>query len=258
MVKYPRGENMSKGTIILAIIMGWTLLIVGGLTYLIVKKKEYSLLSGYSNRPEEEKQYLKENGYIDKVGKYLTYTFYLLALAFILTLFNVPYGTEVGFGLLTLFILGGLVYIQKFEVPRKRKKYLWVSGSFSIVIILAIGILFFIGSMENDVNITENTFEITGMYGIEWELDEIIHVELMDVLPEVEYKANGFATSNILKGKFRLEEPYGRGLLFIEKGLKPYLFIEKEDNFVFLNRENAEETIQIYNELKQMLKEKSR
>jgi len=44
---------MDKGQIGVAIVMCFVLVIHGGLTYLIVKKKKYSLLSGFANRPEQ-------------------------------------------------------------------------------------------------------------------------------------------------------------------------------------------------------------
>ncbi|MFB1050236.1 hypothetical protein [Paraliobacillus sp. JSM ZJ581] len=44
---------MDKSNVILFIIMAWTLLVYGGVTYLIVKKKAYGLMSGFSNRSDD-------------------------------------------------------------------------------------------------------------------------------------------------------------------------------------------------------------
>src|SRR5690606_26111807 len=112
-----------------------------------------SLISGFSNRPKEEQEYLIENGYMKKLGKIMVYSFYLLVLATILPIFNVPYGIEIGFGLFTLYLFGGLMYVQKFEVPHKRKKMFWIVGILFIFIFVSIGGVFIAGNAENEITI---------------------------------------------------------------------------------------------------------
>ncbi|GGA74531.1 DUF3784 domain-containing protein [Ornithinibacillus halotolerans] len=232
---------MSKGMIIYAIVMGWTLIIYGGITYLIVKKKELSLISGFSNRPKDEQEYLKENGYIDVLGKIMLYSFYMLLLATILPILKVPYGMEIGFGLFTIFLLGGLMYLQKFEVPSKRKKMLWILGITNVIIIGFIGWLTLSGSSENEIYIEDDTFVISGMYGIEWPLNQIEEVRILEELPNVKLRKNGFSTGNIKKGMYKLEEPYGNGRLFIKGESGPYLYIAIKDDYVIFNRDSEEE-----------------
>lgn len=240
---------MSKDTIILIIIMTWTLIIYGGITFLIKKKRDYLLISGFYNRPDEEKEYLKQSGYLEKLGNLFLYTFYLLALAFLLTLFRVPFGAEIGFGSFLIVLLGGLIYLQKFEVPHKRKKLIWIFSSVSITVLLFLGFIFGYGYMTNDITITEDRFEVSGMYGVEWDIDEIEKVELLEELPEVLIRNNGMATTNLLKGKFRLEEPYGKGRLFIRKGKSPYLYVATKEDYVLINKDSKEEIETIYNQL---------
>ncbi|MGM8214862.1 DUF3784 domain-containing protein [Bacillaceae bacterium W0354] len=240
---------MSKGMIIFIIVMGWTMLIHGGITYLIVKKKEYSLISGFYNRPEEERNYLIENGFIDRMGNFLIQSFYLLVLTFLLVVFNIPYGIGIGIGVFILHFFIGIMYLTKYEVPHKRKKTRWLFGSIFIGTFIFIGVLFVYGYMDNEVTVTDDMLEISGMYGIEWSLEDIEEVQLLDELPEVEYKSNGFATSDLLKGKFRLEEPYGKGILFVRKGYKPYLYVSMGDEYIILNRGNETDTKDLYQSL---------
>lgn len=237
---------MTKGLLIFLIVMGWTLLITGGIAYLILKKKEYGLISGFGNRPKEEQEYLIENGYIDKIGKVLLYTFYSMILVVVLVIFRVPYGMEIGFGLLLVTVLGGLVYVQRFEVPHKRKKYTWIYGLLSVVSIGLIVGGYIIGNLDNDVTVEEGQFIINGMYGIEWDIQEIEEVELLDKLPKVLSKKDGFNTETIQKGNFELEEPYGKGKLFIKGEEGPFLFVKKKEDYVLLNREDSQETKNLY------------
>lgn len=73
-------------------------------------------------------------------------------------------------------------------------------------------------------------------------------------LPKVNFKTNGFATSGILKGHFNLEEPYGNGLLFIQKKSAPYLYVATEEDYVIINRKKPNELTEIYKELSYEIK----
>ncbi|MBS4219901.1 DUF3784 domain-containing protein [Bacillus sp. FJAT-49711] len=240
---------MSTGTIIFIIAMGWALIIYGGLTYLIVKKKEYSLISGFLHRSKEEQEYLIQNGYIEALGKILKITFYLFAATFLLGLLPIPYGFETGISLFLVVLLGGLIWMQKFEIPHKRKKMYWITGGIMAVTIGLVGGLIIAGSVDNEVTVNNEIFEVSGMYGIEWSIEEIKSVELLDELPEVIMKSNGFATSGQLKGRFQLEKPYGSGLLFVSGKNKPYLYVTTKKDYLILNRKNSEDTQNIYEAL---------
>lgn len=242
---------MTTGMLIFIVVMGWTLIIHGGITYLIVRKKEYSLISGFYNRPKEEQEYLIENGYVEKLGKIFLYSFYILLLAILLTVFRVPYGPLIGFSLFIVFLLGGLIYLQKYELPHKRKKSLWIIGIISTITIGIIAVGVFIGSTNNDITIENEKLIINGMYGVEWTFDKIAKVELLDELPEVLKRTNGFSTENVRKGLFKLEEPYGQGKLFVTGKEGPFLYIALDDGYVILNRESKQETVDIYEKLVQ-------
>lgn len=244
------GEIMESSTIIFIIAMGWALIIYGGITYLIVKKKEYSLISGFLNRPKEEQEYLIKNGYMEAMGRFFKITFYLFALAFLLGLLPIPYGFEVGITIFLLVLLVGMVWLQKYELPKKRKKMYWVTSSISIALFAFISGITIYGFSGNKVMIHNGTFEVSGMYGIEWKIADIESVELLDELPKVITKSNGFATSELLKGRFRLEDPYAGGLLFIKEKKAPYLYITTNSDYLILNRDDPKETLQLYKELK--------
>ncbi len=232
--------------LIYIIVMGWTLIVYGSIAYFIIKKKEYGLISGFSNRPKEEQEYLIQNGFIEKLGKVLLYSFFMLVIAAVLPIFHIPYGVEIGWGLFIIFTFGGLLYLQKFEFPTKRKKYRWLYG---IIAILTIGLIIgvsFAGNQDNEILIENNTFIISGMYGIEWSLERIENVELLKKLPEVVMKTNGFSSGNSRKGKFKLEEPYGFGRLFVTGDKGPFLYIRVNDDYVILNRPTEQETIEFY------------
>ncbi|MGP4060689.1 DUF3784 domain-containing protein [Halobacillus sp. H74] len=240
---------IDTGRIVFIIVMGWSLIIYGGLTYLVVKKKEYGLLSGFGSRPEEEKEILIYNGYINALGKLLKYTFYLLVLSFLLGLSSVPFGFEVSIGIFSIVLMVGIVWVQRYEVPRKRKKMVWITGIISAATFMFICGLTVLGFMENEVIITEESFEVSGMYGVEWPMEEITSVELLDTMPEIIVKTNGFAAAGQLKGRFRLEDPYNGILLFVQKNEGPFLYVSSKDDHLILSRDESSRTKEIYESL---------
>lgn len=239
--------------IVFIIIMGWTLIIHGGLTYLIIKKKEYSLISGFTNRSEQEQQELIGNGYIKALEKLLHITFYLLAITILLEFLPIPFGFEIGLGLFTLILLGGSVWLQTYEVPRKKKKMLWITGIISGFVIISILVLTSLSFIQNKAEVTGSGFKVSGMYGVEWHANDIEAVELLEELPEVIIKSNGFAMEGKMKGRFRLEDPYNGAILFVTKGEAPYLYIKSHEDDLFLTRKDASRTKELYNDLKEIL-----
>ena len=247
---------MSTDTIVFLITMGFTLIIHGGLTYLVVKKQDYSLISGFYNRPEEEQQQLIENGYPQAIGRLLFYTFIILFISVILALFQIPYGFEIGMLLFLIVLLGGSIYVQKYELKHKRKKYYWITGIVAAIVITFVIVLGYLGLEEHDVIINDRQLKVTGLYGVEWPIDEIDRVKLLDELPDVVAKSNGFAAFNRLKGSFRLKEPYGGGgKLFVYKGRAPYVYIEKDDDYIILNQKDGSETQKLYDQLLEKISE---
>ena len=213
----------------------------------IKSKKQYGLLSGFNTRSEEEQKELIERGYPQKTGSLLIYTAIGMLLLFPLIFTSYPYVIEVQYGFMTIFLLGGFIYLSRFEVPAKRKKSLWLGSIFSIIIVGFIMVLFYIGYQPNELVIKADTFEIKGMYGNEWSFEDIERVEILNEMPQVNYKQNGFGMGDISKGHFRVET-YGNSLLFI-RHKSPYLLIVLKEKPIFINGENTEQTQRWYGQL---------
>lgn len=235
----------------LIILLGWVAIILGGLTYLVKKKKDATLISGFSNRTKEEQEYLKQSGYIEAVGNYLLISFIIFLATYILWIFSVPYSMEVGLSILLIVVLAGMIWLQRYEVPHKRKKMYWITGSITAVLVCFLVGLTYVGLKENQVTVEDGKFVVSGMYGVEWDLEDVEEVKLLDELPRVIVKTNGFATEGHLKGRFRLESPYEGGLLFVRvKDGSPYLYVETKDgDYVILNRSDGKETERLYKQL---------
>lgn len=224
--------------IVLLVVMGW----------LIRYKKMYGIISGFSARTDEEQQILIENGYPQKTGMLLFITGLGMLILMPLSFTAFSYIIEVQFGYMLLVLMLGSIYLVKFDLPQKRKKYYILHTGLFIVVAGFILVLSFMGYQQNKLVISDETFEITGMYGDAWKLEDISEIKLLNEMPEVKAKLNGFGTSSISKGLFKVEE-YGNSLLFIQKGT-PILYIKVNDKQLFLNSKSPEQTEQWYMELK--------
>lgn len=224
-----------------------------GIAYLILKKERYSFLSGFNRRTSDEQEQLIERGYPQALGKNSLLLAVVLGIGVLLTLFGVPYGFEAAMGVMVLVIIGGQFYVQKYELPDKRTKGYWMAGVTSFITIGIIGFVIGAGFLDNDLSIDKNSVAVSGPYGIEWPLETIENVQILDSLPEVKLRTNGYSFAGRLKGHFKLEN-YGGGLLFIHGKHSPYLLIERGKDYLIINSENSEKTRKWYNELSNAIK----
>lgn len=246
---------MDTSTWIFLIVMGFVILVYGLITYFFAVKKNYFLLNGYESRPEEEKEYLQQSGYLKANGRLLIISFWVLCVPFILGLIDIPFGFEIGMALFVIILLGGLFWVQRYEVPKKRKRMRWITGLLTVSIIGFIVWIALEGFNDNSFVVTEESFEVIGSYEVTWDTDTIQDVELLDELPDIRIKTNGTNLGGLLKGKFRLEEPYGSGRLYIEDTYKTtkVLYVQTIDDFMMISRNTDAETIELYEELQDAL-----
>jgi hypothetical protein len=219
----------------------------------IVKKECYWLISNFNGKPKDEQQQLIKNGYPQGIGKLMLVTAAGMVILLPLSFTSFPYSLEVQFGFMMLFLLGGLVYLSKYEVREKRKRSYLFSSLLAIGTIGFVVGLYFLGYQDFELKDYDNSFEITGMYGEEWDYAEIRHVELLEEMPEVTWKENGFGLATLAKGYFKVVD-YGSSLLFIHKDSQPYLFIETDHDKIFINSKSSSETIEWY----ELLSEKTK
>nr|WP_243864159.1 DUF3784 domain-containing protein [Alkalibacillus almallahensis] len=221
---------------------------MGGLTFLVYKRNDFTLINGFANRSQEEQQQLIQNGYTDAIKRYLLHTFIILLATFIVGFFPIPYGMEIGFSILLLYSLIGIVWIQRYEIESKRKRGYWITGSIAVVFIVGIIGLTIWSFQPNQVTITEEQFTVSGLYGVEWAQSDIEEVRLLEDMPEVLIRTNGFAIQNLAKGHFHVDQ-YGSARLFLRGDHKPILYVSTENEQLFINHENEKTVREWYNSL---------
>lgn len=79
-------------------------------------------------------------------------------------------------------------------------------------------------------------------------------MKLLDEMPDVTLKQNGFGLATMAKGQFKVKD-YGNSPLFIHKDSSPYLYIDLEEEKVFIKSKHPEQTKKWYALLEEIYKE---
>ena len=237
------------GLIVTLIIM---VIIFGLLGWAIRYKEAYFLLSGFATMTEAEQKEFLENRYPQKVGSMLIITAVgtLLLLPLLFTSF--PYAAEIIFGYTLLFIFGGFIYLSKYELKHKRKKSYIISISLFVLVVGGVSALMIFTYQDYEVTLDNDQLEITGMYGQQLPIDDLKSVELLDEMPEIEFKTNGVGVGTLAKGHFNVKG-YGNSLLYIHSDSLPIILIQTNENPIFLNNQSLSVTKDWFNKLRKYL-----
>lgn len=140
----------------------------------------------------------------------------------------------------------------------KRDKSGWYLALIVLVFVIVFPVAMIIaGSKPLEIKMSSAGFTISGMYGVSVNYSDIRSVDTIAQLPPVKARTNGFAARGILKGKFRMKDD-SRVRLFIDKRVSPIIVIDYQGTKMYLNNKNREETIGIYDELKNKINQPPR
>lgn len=221
--------------------------------YIILKRRSYMFISGFATRSKEEQQQLIENGYPQGVGRMFLIIAAGLMILMPLGLTGFRYTFEVQMAFMMLVLFGGLIILSRREVPHKRKRSLLISVIMAVVVIGGVSALLMIGAKHPDFTFGKSAVEISGMYGEKIPYRDIHSVEMLDTMPPVVLKENGFGFADYAKGRFSVEG-HGSSLLFVDMKQAPILLIKTTGRPVFITGGSAEETESWYRELGQRIR----
>mgnify|MGYP000285691619 CR=1 FL=1 len=224
--------------------------------------KCYWLIAGYNTMSEEK----RKNVDTEALGKLMGNYMFLLGIIFIiggvLTFKDLK---TIGTILLTvpIFILTPYVIVkaQKYDknslepdgsLKKSTKITLGVFIGFTMLIFIFVIVLLGYGAREPKVTVDNEMIKIGGMYAATVRTDDIVDIVLLDSIPKVLRKDNGFDFGNILRGYFDLEG-IGKGRLYINNGKPPYVYLRLKKSFVIINCNSIEETQNLYDKIKKVL-----
>lgn len=220
--------------------------------------KWYFLISGYNTMSREKKAKVDTKGLGRLMGGYL----YLNGgIAFLMgVLVGLGFKPSmipmlVIFGCSTVFLLiraqrfDGNLYDESGKMRPGAGKQLALIAGLLMVVLLFVSVLMVFSSQATKVTVLEDGLQIHGIYGVVIDWDSIKQITLNENLPEIQRRTNGSALGANLKGHFSTRE-LGGVRLFVNTKRPPYIFLETEEGWVIFNMKNAEETQEVFDQLK--------
>ncbi len=119
-----------------------------------------------------------------------------------------------------------------------------VAATIILPIILVIS-----GGRETKISFSDTAMSLSGVYGLTIPYSDILQADTMQKLPAIRSRTNGYAAGKILKGHFKMQDQ-SKALLFIRKGVPPYIRLKTAKTTLYLNFDSHYSTRQVYSEVK--------
>ena len=125
----------------------------------------------------------------------------------------------------------------------------WVLAGLVAAILAAIGIAIWMEIQPIEAKVSDSGLVVDGN---DYAVADIATVELVEALPTIEARTNGFAFGSTMHGWFRLAE-WGKGQLFIRHGEPPYVVVRMKSGvspaYVVVNLDDADSTRKLHGDL---------
>lgn len=226
---------------------------------LIKHFKFYGLISGYNTMSKEKRKNVDADG----LGRFMGNLLFILGGIIILGGVLIFTGYK-AIGITLVIVLPFIIipYImiksQKYDKNafgpdgrmKKGTKHTigYFIGFMGIILVLIVSLNLY-GAKEPDITVNNECIQIDGMYASKVGKEDIYEVVLLDSIPIVQRKDNGFDFGNILRGNFTLEN-IGKGKLYINNGKPPYVYLKLRNGYVIINYKNSDKTQELYNEIR--------
>ena len=119
----------------------------------------------------------------------------------------------------------------------------------SCVVVAVVGWILWKGQRPVEASIASGVLAVRASgYDAHVALVSIRSASLVDTLPAISEKVNGYAFGGKLRGRFRLDE-LGDAMLFVDMNTPPFIVIRAESGTVVVNLESPDATRKLHAEL---------
>ena len=234
------------------VIIGIGLLFIG-IGFLITEKNAKYLLSGYNTMSKEQRDKVELKPYLSHFRKFHIF----LGLSFMVIALTLNYlSPNIGGIFLVVYPIIAYSYFMwtsrgYFKNVKTSRTQLKVGMGILIGTLVFVGAIFYLGYQEDEIIFDKNLITLEGFYGEEIDPSEIQSVELVEELPEIKKRTNGFSSGTVHKGYFKLEDGK-RVKLILNSETKPYiLFTTKGRKKIYYSSRNTSNQ-EIYDQLKNL------
>jgi len=212
------------------------------------------LLSGYNTLSAAEQKKVDIKSYVASFRKFhIVFAISFLVIGSALSFFV----SELAGGFF-LGIYPIMAYIYFIATSRKYFRDTTAGKWQSVCIVILIVTLIFVlalfipGARESRLLITNHNITLTGIYGEEMTSSDLEQIELVDHLPVIVTRSNGFALGDIRKGYFRTADG-GTVKLILNGSQSSYLLLTKSDQSKIYYSSGTESNEHLYNGLRSQL-----
>lgn len=240
--------------VIINIILAVIFIAIG---FLITEKNAKNLLSGYNTMTDEERKHFNLTAYLKYFKQFHVFLgVSLLIISLILYYYvNADYsGVFAG-----VYPIAAYVYFiwkgKRFTNMKdsQNKSSFVFALVVMILVLLGISYSFIYGLQDNTIEIKKDTLHIGGNYGMDLPINTIQSIELVNELPDISLKINGFALETIEKGYFKTSEGEKVKLL-INSQNKPIILITTTTNEKIYYSAKEKSNQEIFNQLIKVVK----
>jgi hypothetical protein len=136
------------------------------------------------------------------------------------------------------------------HAPRQRLTLIILAGT--LIFVLALLVL---GFKEDQLIVTGSTMEISGLYGEKLELNDILSIELVQHVPPIKMKTNGFALGTINKGYFKTVDGQVVKLIMNSNATPCILILKSDGKRIYFSSKSIPNS-KLFESLKQALPER--
>lgn len=143
-------------------------------------------------------------------------------------------------------IIGGNTANDTSDKPTKK----WINPLWIVVVLLILSLTIIPNYIGTKVQVDQSGLRVRGIYGLTIPYADFVQIDTVSSLPGISLRTNGYSFGKTLIGNFKFAD--GRQVkLFVKKGVAPYLLIKSKGEVpIYINFENKQETIDLYNKLK--------
>jgi len=230
------------------LVIGLTAGLLAFLGLAIKKFKWYWLISGYNTSSPQDQQEMIKKGLGEFMGNSLFVLAGIMAGGAVLQYFGLEMAATASWILILAAAAVIVIRAQRYNAGDNNKTKTIAALAISLLALVIVGVGIFTGARAPEITVGENSLKISGMYGTELSREEIKDVQLLNQIPSVKLKTNGFNFGETLKGNFKLEE-LGKGKLFIGSSQGPFIYIKTKESYIIINFKDPEQTRRLYDKL---------
>jgi len=225
------------------------------LALIVNERNARYLLSGYNTMTEERRKDFDIRGYIKEFRRFfISLSIANLIISVVMFLSGLQDYSVIS-SLVLMFVTLPYLIIKGQRYDHHKSKRHWLPGYIAIAVLIIVGAgtswMISAGLEDNEFVVANDHVEIEGMYGEEIPFQEINSANLVDALPVLVTRTNGFALAKHLKGYFRAEN--GKTVkLFVNGDLPPFLEL-KTLNMTYYWNASGNKTVETFRQVQPLV-----